>query len=57
MFFINLPESVEQALADRGVDAREIRYTAKADVSKENQYGDMSSLPTRKGRKPGSSSA
>ncbi len=41
MFFINLPESVEQALADRGVDAREIRYTAKADVSKENQYEDI----------------
>ncbi len=41
MFFINLPESVEQAFADRGIPAAEIRYTAKADVSKENQYEEI----------------
>lgn len=41
MFFINLPESVEQAFAERGVPAAEIRYTAKADVSKENQYEEI----------------
>ena len=41
MFFIQLPESVEQAYAQRGISAKEIRYTAKADVSKENQYEDI----------------
>ncbi|MGI5893801.1 MAG: ABC transporter ATP-binding protein [Candidatus Merdivicinus sp.] len=41
MFFINLPKSVEQAFADRGVAAADIRYTAKADVSRENQYQEI----------------
>ena len=41
VFFIQLPESVEQAFADRGVPAGAIRYTAKADVSKENQYQEI----------------
>ena len=41
MFFIELPESVKQAYAERGVSEADIRYTAKADVSKENQYEDI----------------
>ena len=41
MFFIELPESVKQAYAERSVSEADIRYTAKADVSKENQYEDI----------------
>ena len=33
MFFLNLPESVSAAFADRGIREADIRYTAKADVS------------------------
>ena len=41
MFFLNLPESVETAFADRGVNPSDIRYTARADVSKENLYEEI----------------
>ena len=41
MFFCNLPESVVTAFADRGISSDQIRYTAKADVSKENQYEEI----------------
>ena len=41
MFFIQLPESVELAFAARGVTADQIRYTAKADISKENAYQEI----------------
>ncbi len=41
MYFVNLPPAVERAFAERGVPAAEIRYTAKADVSKENVYQEI----------------
>lgn len=41
MFFLNLPESVSAAFADRGIREADIRYTAKADVSRENQYEEI----------------
>ena len=41
MFFLNLPESVSTAFADRGIREADIRYTAKADVSRENQYAEI----------------
>ena len=47
MFFFNLPESVTNAFADRGVAADQICYTAKADVSKENQYEEIYLALTR----------
>lgn len=47
MFFFNLPESVTNAFADRGVVADQICYTAKADVSKENQYEEIYLALTR----------
>ena len=41
MFFIQLPGSVELVFAARGVTADQIRYTAKADISKENAYQEI----------------
>ena len=47
MFFYNLPDSVTSAFEQRGVPADSILYTAKADVSRENQYEEIYLALTR----------
>ena len=47
MFFYHLPDSVTSAFEQRGVPADSILYTAKADVSRENQYEEIYLALTR----------
>ena len=40
-YFLNLPEGVEQALAERGADPGRLLYCAKADLDGEGRYLDV----------------